>query len=122
MSKSTYKVGDIVLVKSPAGDSIPKIHVRLLKRVIVKGTPPKRIGFKMSMDWPGYSGWDAEVVFQEEADLLRRECSIPFLGPGDRTFVYDSCILKKPRNKRPNTAKNTIRKRNTITRRKRVKN
>ena len=122
MSKSIYKVGDIVLVKSPAGDSIPKIHVKLLERVIVKETPPKRVGFKMSMEWPGYSGWNAEVVFQEEADLLRKEWSIPFSGPGDKTFVYDTCILKKPRKKRPGGIKNTTRKGNTVVRRKRVKN
>ena len=52
----------------------------------------------MSMEWPGFSGWNAEIVFQEEADLLRKEWSIPFSGPGDRTFVYDSSIIKKPRN------------------------
>lgn len=99
MSKS-YKKGDIVLVKSVAGDSIPNIHVRLLERVIVKETPPKRVGFKTSMDWPGYSGWEAEIVHQSEADILRKDWSIPFYGPGDKTFVYDRCILKKPRAKK----------------------
>ena len=97
MSKTRYKVGDIVLVKSCAGDVIPKIHVRLIERVVVKPTPPKRVGFKMSMDWPGYSGWNAEIVYQNEADTLRKEWSIPLAGPGDKTFVYDDCIIKKPR-------------------------
>ena len=97
MSKTRYKAGDIVLVKSRAGDVIPKIHVRLIERVIVKPTPPKRVGFKMSMDWPGYSGWNAEIVYQKEADILRKDWSIPLAGPGDKTFVYDDCIIKKPR-------------------------
>jgi len=92
-----YKVGDIVLVKSIAGDFVPRVHVRLLERVIVKPTKGKRVGIRMSMDWPGYSGWEAEMVYQEEIDDLRKNCSIPFNAPGDRTFVYDSCIIKKPR-------------------------
>ena len=37
----TYKKGDVVLVKSPAGDVIPNIHVKLLKRIIVKGQKGK---------------------------------------------------------------------------------
>ena len=95
-----YKKGDIVLVKSVAGDAIPNIHVRLLERVVVKSTPGRRSGFKTSMDWPGYSGWEAEIIYQEEADVLRKEWSIPFDGPGDTTFVYDYCIIKKPRKPR----------------------
>ncbi len=94
---SKYKKGDIVLVKSVAGDSIPKIHVRLKERIEVKPVKGRMIGFKKSMDWPGYSGWEAEIVYQEEADLLRKSCSIPFSGPGDETFVFDSCIIKKSR-------------------------
>ena len=92
-----YKVGDIVLVKSVAGDCIPKIHVRLKERVVVKPTKGKLVGIRMSMDWPGYSGWHAEIVYQEEADNLRKNFSIPFSGPGDETFVYDSSIIKKSR-------------------------
>tara|TARA_R100001591_G_scaffold76452_1_gene84253 strand:- start:136 stop:504 length:369 start_codon:yes stop_codon:yes gene_type:complete len=121
LSKSRYKVGDIVLVKSCAGDVIPNIHVKLIERVIVKPTPPKRVGFKMSMEWPGFSGWNAEIVFQEEADLLRKEWSIPFSGPGDRTFVYDSSIIKKPRKIKIENLNNTIRKERTIIRRRKIK-
>lgn len=102
-----YKEGDIVLVKSVAGDAIPHIHVRLVKRVVVKPTPPKRVGFKMSMDWPGYSGWESEVVYQHEADLLRKKWSIPFKGPGDSTFVYDSCIIKKESRRKTHGGKTT---------------
>ena len=97
-----YKPGDIVLVKSIAGDAIPKIHVRLTRRVIVKETKGKRVGIRMTMDWPGYSGWEAEVVFQDEIDNIRKNWSIPFEKPGDETFVYDHCILKKPRNPESN--------------------
>ena len=96
---SKYKKGDIVLVKSIAGDCIPKIHVKLKEKVEVKPTKGKMIGFRKSMDWPGYSGWEAEIVYQEEADLLRKKWSIPFSGPGDETFVFDSCIIKKPRHR-----------------------
>ena len=94
---SKYKVGDIVLVKSPAGDAIPNIHVKLTLRIVVKPRQGKRVGIRMTMDWPGYSGWEAEIVYQEEADMLRKEWSIPFSGPGDKTFVYDDNIIKKPR-------------------------
>jgi hypothetical protein len=100
---SRYKVGDIVLIKSPAGDCIPNTHVRLLKRVIVEDTKPKRVGIRMTMDWPGYSGWEATPVFKEECENLRKEWSIPFTNPGnDITFVYDRNIIKKPRDPKPN--------------------
>ena len=95
---SRYKVGDIVLVKSPAGDVIPNTHVRLTERIVVKPTSGKQVGMRRTMDWPGYSGWKAEIVYQEEADILRKIWSIPFSGPGDETFVYDRNIVKKPRN------------------------
>ena len=95
---SRYKVDDIVLIRSVAGDSIPNIHVKLKERVIVKPVKGKSNGFRRTMDWPGYSGWNAELVFQEEADLLRKDWGIPFDGPGDETFVYDDAIIKKPRN------------------------
>ena len=94
---SKYKIGDIVLVKSPAGDCIPNIHVRLLKRVVVKPTKGRQVGIRRTMDWDGYSGWEAEIVYQKEADELRKSWSIPFSGPGDKTWVFDYCIVKKPR-------------------------
>jgi hypothetical protein len=99
-SSPTYKVGDVVLVRSPAGDCIPRIHVRLVEKVVVKPKKGSGTGFKKTMDWPGYSGWHAELVYQDEADLLRKTWSIPFKGPGDSTFVYDDCIIKKPRIKK----------------------
>ena len=83
-----YKKNDIVLVKSRAGDTIPHIHVKLLDRKVVK----PRKGNKM--DWPGYSGWDAEVLYEEEVVVLRKEWSIP-LHVGDTKWVYDDTIIKK---------------------------
>jgi hypothetical protein len=95
-----YKVGDIVLVSSPAGEVIPKIHVRLLKRIEVKPSKGNR------MDWPGYSGWEATPVFQEEIDDLRKKWNIPLTNPEeDITFVYDESIVKKPRNPQPRSEK-----------------
>ena len=91
-----YKKGDIVLVKSIAGDAIPNIHIKLNEKVVVKPTPGKLVGFKKSMDWPGYEGWYGEIVYQEEADILRRDWSIP-LDVGDVTFIYDHCIIRKAR-------------------------
>ena len=115
---SKYKVGDIVLVKSIAGDAIPNIHVKLVKRITVKTTKGKTFGFKKMPDWEGYSGWEAEVVFQEEIDMLRKEWSIPFSSPGEETFVFDKCIIKKPREPKPKSRrvnKNTkIRKRRKV--------
>ena len=102
-----YKVGDIVLVKSVAGDCIPKIHVRLKSRVVIAPTKGKRVGIRMTMDWPGYSGWNAEVVYQDEIDKIRKEWSIPFEKPGDETFVYDSSIIKKSKKMIEKRTKNT---------------
>ena len=86
-TRARYKKGDIVLVKSPAGDSIPHIHVRLIERVVVEGKKRTGTGFRKTMDWPGYSGWEAELVYQSDADMLRKQWSRPFKGPGDSTFV-----------------------------------
>ena len=117
---ANYKVGDIVLIKSIAGDCIPNIHVRLVERIVVKPVKGKRVGIRMSMDWPGYSGWEAEVIYQDEIDNLRKNWSIPFTSPGEITFVFDSSIIKKPRKKKKeldNKNTKSIRKSNTITRR-----
>ena len=93
-----FKVGDIVLASSVAGDSIPHIHVRLLKKIEVKPTPGKFTGFKKSMDWPGYSGWETVAVYQDEIDELRKNWGIPYGKVGDDIiFVYADCIIKKVR-------------------------
>jgi hypothetical protein len=106
------KIGDIVLVKSPAGDAIPHIHVKLLKRVVVKPSKGTKI------DWPGYSGWEATPAFQEEIDALWKEWNIPLRNAGeDQTFVYDDCIIKKPRNPQANV-KNKARNKRRIVKKK----
>ena len=87
--------GDTVLARSPAGDCIPAVHVRLLERVEVEPRSGKRVGIRMTMDWPGYKGWEAELVNPDEAEMLRKKWSIPFKFPDlVETFVYDDCIIK----------------------------
>ncbi len=81
----TYKEGDVVLIRSMTGKAIPKFHVRLLERRIQESTG----------SWDGYKGWRAEMVYQSEIDVLRKRWSIPFKKPGDKTWVYDSEIIKK---------------------------
>ena len=93
--KRSFKVGDIVLVRSPAGKAIPDIHVRLVEKVVVNPTKGKYVGIRKTMDWPGYTGWEAEIVYQSEADMLRKEWSIPYEGPGDSLFVYENNIIKR---------------------------
>lgn len=108
--KTKYKIGDIVLVRSRAGDVIPNTHVRLLERIVVKETKGKYVGMRRTMDWPGYSGWNATPVLQWECDDLRKNWSIPFASPGeDITFVYDDCIVKKV-SKLPEKKKQTEKK------------
>jgi hypothetical protein len=90
-----YKKGDIVLVRSSAGDIIPPIHVKLIKRMERK--PHKGRNF----DWPAYVGWDAVLTKEAEADLLRKNHSIPFQFPDEiKTFVFESDIIKKANKKR----------------------
>jgi hypothetical protein len=97
-----YKINDIVLVKSRAGETIPSIHVRLLKRIVVKEKKGKQVGIRKTMDWPGYCGWEATPVFKEEIDYLRKVWSIPLEEiEKDITFVYDDSIVKKPRKPTP---------------------
>jgi len=85
-----YKEGDMVLIKSCAGDAIPAIHVVLIKKIVIKGQKGKYF------DWPGYVGWECRLTKPEEADLLRKEWSIPFKFPDHiKTFVVEARIIKK---------------------------
>ena len=43
MKKTKYKVGDIVLVKARAGKAIPNVHVKLLKKYVVKERKGRKI-------------------------------------------------------------------------------
>ena len=85
-----YKKGDIVLIQPSAGPALPQIHVRLIKRIIER----KRD------HWTGYSGWEAELIYKREIDILRKQWQIPFKKVGDRTFVYDSEIIRRVKNKK----------------------
>ncbi len=88
MKKTKYKVGDIVLVKARAGIAIPNVHVKLLKKYIIK----ERKGHRM--DWPGYIGWDAKLIYKKEVLLLRKKFQIPYEYPNNvETFVYDEDII-----------------------------
>ena len=62
-----YKKGDIVLIQSASGKAIPKFHVKLLKKVVVNPFKGR------SMDWPGYTGWEAVLIYQKEVDMLRNQ-------------------------------------------------
>lgn len=93
--KRGFKPGDIVLTRSPAGKAIPDIHVRLVEKVVVNPTKGKYVGIRKTMDWPGYTGWEAEIVYQSEADMLRKDWSIPYSGPGDEVFVFEENIIKR---------------------------
>ena len=104
-----YNKGDIVLVKSVAGEAIPAIHVKLTKRVIVRETKPKFDGRRWGMTWPGYSGWEAVTVYQKEIDDLRKNWSIPYRKVGeDIIFVYDEDIVVKPAKKKKRTRRRKI--------------
>ena len=86
----TYKKNDVVLIQPSAGPEIPQIHVRLLKRIV----EPKR------GHWTGYSGWEAELIYKHEVDMLRKQWQIAFKKVGDITFVYDSEIIRRVKNKK----------------------
>jgi hypothetical protein len=121
MKKVKYKAGDVVLVKSSAGDVIPDIHVRLLRRVEVPLVKGKTHGFHKQPDYGGYSGWDATPIFKEEMDALRKDWGIPFETPEvDETWVFDYEIVKKPRNPTPNIKKKISSKRRTVLRKKKT--
>ena len=92
-----YKVGDIVLVKSSAGDAIPPFHVKLVERI--KRKPPKD---------PEYIMWRTRLTKRKEADKLRKEWQIPFKFPNDiETFILQTNIIRKDRNRnKRNTTRN----------------
>ena len=85
-----YKKGDIVKVRSCAGSALPIVHVKLLKKVIVK----ERKGNKII--WPAYIGWEAKLIYKKEVELLRKKFRIPYKFPKDvDTFVYEDDIISK---------------------------
>lgn len=84
-----------MLARSSAGDIVPPVHVKLIKRLERKPHKGRNV------DWPGYVGWEAVLTKPEEADLLRKSHSIPFQFPDEiETFVFESNIIKKTNKKR----------------------
>ena len=82
-----YKVGDIVLVKSSAGEAIPRFHVKLIERIV--RNPPKDSSYVI---------WRAHLTRQREATILRKEWHIPFKFPNDiETLVLETNIVRKER-------------------------
>ena len=83
----TYKVGDIVLVKSCAGEAIPKFHVKLIERIVRR--PPKD---------PNYIIWRTHLTRQREAIILHKEWHIAFQFPNNiETLVLETNIIRKER-------------------------
>ena len=90
-----YKVGDIVLVRSSAGEAIPRFHVKLIERIV--RNPPKD---------PSYVIWRAHLTRQREATILRKEWHIPFKFPNDiETLVLETNIVRKERNTKKRKSK-----------------
>ena len=75
-----YKAGDIVLVESFAG---PKVRVRLKERIL----KPK--------DFWGADGWNAQIIYKKDVDVLRQN-GVPY-KKGDKplVFVFDWQLIKK---------------------------
>ena len=80
-----YEVDDIVLVKSYAG---PDVYVRLMERVL----KPK--------DGWGADGWNAQIIYRKEVDILRKR-GVPYKkGEKPIVFVFDEHIIRKRKKKR----------------------
>jgi hypothetical protein len=92
-----FKEKDIVLVQSNCCKEMPKIHVRLLKRIESKSLKGQK------MNWPSPAGWEAELFYSAEVDVLRKKWHIPFKFPNDvNTFIYEEEIVEKVKNKKNN--------------------
>tara|TARA_R110002020_G_scaffold31453_2_gene98023 strand:- start:456 stop:752 length:297 start_codon:yes stop_codon:yes gene_type:complete len=91
-----YKVGDIVIIKSMAGDAIPAVEAKLLKKIESK---------------EGWVGWECELTKPEEADMLRKEWSIPLKFPDHiYTFAFESNILSKATSPKKRKRKRRVKK------------
>jgi hypothetical protein len=56
------------------------------------------------MNWPSPAGWEAELIYSAEVDVLREKWHIPFKFPNDvNTFIYEEEIVKKVKNKKNTT-------------------
>jgi hypothetical protein len=83
-----YKKNDIVKVKSRVGNIIPDVHVKLIKKIIVKETKGRHL------DWPGYIGWECIMIYKNEVEVLRKKFCIPYEFPKNvQTFIYEDDII-----------------------------
>ena len=77
-----YKVGDVVLVESFAG---PRVWVRLKERIL----KPK--------DFWGADGWNAQLIYKKEVDILRKN-GVPYKKDSKPVvFVFDWQMTKRKR-------------------------
>ena len=80
------------MVRSCAGKAIPKFHVKLLKRIVIKESK----GRDPNLLWPGYVTWEATPIYQKEVDILRKKWHISFHKANeDLTFINEEDIIKK---------------------------
>ena len=80
MPAKSLKPGDIVLVESFAG---PKVHVKLLKRVL-----------KPKHGW-GTDGWEGQLIYQNEVEQLRKS-GVPYKKNSKPVvWVFDYHIISK---------------------------
>ena len=89
-----YEKGDVVLVRC-RNVSAPLIRVKLLEKEVFKGHKGKYINF------PPYVGWSAIITNRKDCDMLRKNWSIPFSWPDERTtFVFEEEIIRKVNKKK----------------------
>ena len=75
----SYKIGDVVLVKSWAG---PDVRVRLEKR------------YDKTNDKYGPEGWEARIIYKKDVDKLRQN-GVPYKsGQKPLVWVFDREIIK----------------------------
>ena len=79
-----------MLVRSIAGDVIPHVHVRLLKKIVQK---PKTYG---EFNYEGYVAWEGALVYKGEIQKLNKEWSISWKYPDNvEIFVFEEDIIKE---------------------------
>mgnify|MGYP007063693080 CR=1 FL=1 len=79
-----------MLVRSIAGDVIPHVHVRLLKKIVQK---PKTYG---EFNYEGYVAWEGALVYKGEIKKLNKEWSISWKYPDNvEIFVFEEDIIRR---------------------------
>jgi len=85
-----YKKGDVVLVRSITGATIPPVHVRLHKKIVQKS---KTYGeFKDK----SYVAWEGSLIYKGEIKKLNKEWSISWKYPDNvEIFVFEEDIIRR---------------------------